>query len=84
MSLTIVYTDGACLGNPGPGGWAYAVSDGPWRNGAENPSDLTDAALAADLAADAGELLLKVRDERRGLVGGVPQKKTPRRCISRA
>ncbi|HZD66864.1 MAG TPA: ribonuclease H [Acidimicrobiales bacterium] len=22
---TIVYTDGACLGNPGPGGWAWAV-----------------------------------------------------------
>jgi 3'(2'), 5'-bisphosphate nucleotidase len=29
----------------------------------EDPSDLTDAALAADLAADAGELLLKVREE---------------------
>ena len=27
------------------------------------PEDLTDAALAADLAADAGELLLQVRDE---------------------
>jgi 3'(2'), 5'-bisphosphate nucleotidase len=27
------------------------------------PEDLTDAALAADLAADAGRLLLKVRDE---------------------
>ena len=31
--------------------------------GAEDLSDLTDAALAADLAADAGELLLKVREE---------------------
>ena len=30
---------------------------------AEDESDLTDAALAADLAAEAGELLLKVRDE---------------------
>jgi len=26
--LTTVYTDGACLGNPGPGGWAWAVSGG--------------------------------------------------------
>ena len=25
---TIVYTDGACRGNPGPGGWAWAVPDG--------------------------------------------------------
>jgi ribonuclease HI len=22
----VVYTDGACLGNPGPGGWAWAAS----------------------------------------------------------
>ena len=32
---TIVYTDGACSGNPGPGGWAWAVPDGPFRSGAE-------------------------------------------------
>jgi ribonuclease HI len=31
---TTVYTDGACRGNPGPGGWAWAVPDGPWRSGA--------------------------------------------------
>lgn len=29
---TIVYTDGACSGNPGPGGWAWAVApDGEVR-----------------------------------------------------
>ncbi|MGH9117058.1 MAG: SLOG family protein [Acidimicrobiales bacterium] len=33
--VTIVYTDGACSGNPGPGGWAWAVPDGPFRSGAE-------------------------------------------------
>jgi ribonuclease HI/uncharacterized phage-like protein YoqJ len=32
---TIVYTDGACSGNPGPGGWAWAVPDGPFGSGAE-------------------------------------------------
>lgn len=32
---TIVYTDGACQGNPGPGGWAWAVPGGRWRAGAE-------------------------------------------------
>jgi ribonuclease HI len=31
---TIVYTDGACSGNPGPGGWAWAVPDGPFASGA--------------------------------------------------
>jgi ribonuclease HI len=24
----VVYTDGACSGNPGPGGWAWATADG--------------------------------------------------------
>jgi ribonuclease HI len=30
MKLTI-FTDGACLGNPGPGGWGAIVVDGPHR-----------------------------------------------------
>lgn len=31
----LVFTDGACLGNPGPGGWAWAVPDGPYASGAD-------------------------------------------------
>jgi ribonuclease HI len=31
----VVYTDGACRGNPGPGGWAWAVPAGPYASGAE-------------------------------------------------
>ena len=30
----VVYTDGACRGNPGPGGWGWVVPDGPWAAGA--------------------------------------------------
>lgn len=30
-----VFTDGACLGNPGPGGWAWAEVDGAFASGAE-------------------------------------------------
>jgi ribonuclease HI len=33
-SATTVYTDGACLGNPGPGGWAWAVPGGRYASGA--------------------------------------------------
>jgi ribonuclease HI len=29
------YTDGACFGNPGPGGWAWAVPDGAFASGSE-------------------------------------------------
>ena len=32
---TIAYTDGSCLGNPGPGGWAWAVDGGPSDSGGE-------------------------------------------------
>ncbi len=32
--LTVVYTDGACRGNPGPGGWGWVVPNGPWAAGA--------------------------------------------------
>lgn len=34
-ATTIVYTDGACLRNPGPGGWAWVVPGGPWASGSE-------------------------------------------------
>jgi len=30
---TVVYTDGACRGNPGPGGWAWAVERGAFASG---------------------------------------------------
>jgi len=30
-----VYTDGACSGNPGPGGWAWAASDGRRASGGD-------------------------------------------------
>ena len=30
---TTVFTDGACSGNPGPGGWAWAVPGGRWASG---------------------------------------------------
>lgn len=34
LGATEVYTDGACLGNPGPGGWAWAVPGGRFASGA--------------------------------------------------
>jgi ribonuclease HI len=32
---TVVFTDGACRGNPGPGGWAWAVDGGRSDSGGE-------------------------------------------------
>ena len=52
--MTRVYTDGACIGNPGPGGWAWAVPDGPYASGADpqttNQRMEIKAALEAVLA----------------------------------
>ena len=37
-TVNTLYTDGACSGNPGPGGWAWVDVDGPFASGCENPS----------------------------------------------
>jgi ribonuclease HI len=34
-AATVVYTDGACSVNPGPGGWAWAVPHGRYASGAK-------------------------------------------------
>ena len=47
----VVYTDGACLGNPGPGGWAWAVPDGRWRSGAD--AQTTNQRMELTAALDA-------------------------------
>ncbi len=51
-----VFTDGACRGNPGPGGWAWAVPDGSFASGAAahttNQRMEIQAALEALLALD--------------------------------
>ncbi|HZU72812.1 MAG TPA: ribonuclease H [Acidimicrobiales bacterium] len=51
----IVYTDGACLGNPGPGGWAWAVPDGPFAAGPAQRSTNQRMEITAVLEA-LGEL----------------------------
>lgn len=49
--MRIAYTDGACRGNPGPGGWGWVVPDGPWANGAEADSTNQRMELTAVLDA---------------------------------
>jgi ribonuclease HI len=54
------YTDGACSGNPGPGGWAWVVPGGPyaagWDGRTTNQRMEITAALEAVRAHQAGEL----------------------------
>ena len=48
---TIAYTDGACSGNPGPGGWAWAVPGGAYAAGAEPRTTNQRMELTAALEA---------------------------------
>lgn len=46
-----MYTDGACSGNPGPGGWAWVVPEGPYAAGAEPETTNQRMELTAALEA---------------------------------
>src|SRR5689334_21461445 len=48
---TVAYTDGACCGNPGPGGWAWAVPNGPYASGVEAKSTNQRMEVSAALEA---------------------------------
>ncbi|MEX2653664.1 MAG: ribonuclease H [Acidimicrobiia bacterium] len=54
MARTRVYTDGACSGNPGPGGWAWIVPDGPFAAGADPQTTNQRMELTAALEAVRG------------------------------
>ena len=61
----VVYTDGACSGNPGPGGWAWTVApSGPFASGAEAQSTNQRMELRAVLEALSSlDGLLEVRSD---------------------
>lgn len=46
-----VWTDGACSGNPGPGGWAWATRDGRRGSGGESPTTNQRMEIRAALEA---------------------------------
>ena len=46
-----VWTDGACSGNPGPGGWAWATRDGRKDSGGEAPTTNQRMEIRAALEA---------------------------------
>jgi ribonuclease HI len=48
---TVVYTDGACSGNPGPGGWAWAVPGGAFASGPDPDTTNQRMEITAALAA---------------------------------
>jgi hypothetical protein len=51
QAITVVYTDGACSRNPGPGGWAWAVPGGYFTSGAAERSTNQRMEITAVLEA---------------------------------
>jgi ribonuclease HI len=51
VGVTEVWTDGACSGNPGPGGWAWAVPDGRQASGGASPTTNQRMEIQAALEA---------------------------------
>ena len=51
MEAGELWTDGACSGNPGPGGWAWATQDGRQDSGGEAPTTNQRMEIRAALEA---------------------------------
>jgi ribonuclease HI len=67
--MPTVYTDGSCLGNPGPGGWAWVVPAGRYASGAAPQSTNQRMEITAVLEA-LRDLLPGVGDGSGGPNGG--------------
>jgi len=50
---TIVYTDGACAGNPGAGGWAWAIAPSGDRHGAGGAAHTTNQRMELQAVLEA-------------------------------
>jgi ribonuclease HI len=78
--MITVYTDGSCLGNPGPGGWAWAVPGGRFESGADPRStnqrmEITAALRALEaLRAEAGAAGILVRSDSTYVVNAFKQR----------
>ena len=53
MQTLVIYTDGACRGNPGPGGWAWAVAPSGEPHGAGGEAQTTNQRMEIHAVLDA-------------------------------
>ncbi|MEZ5216969.1 MAG: ribonuclease H [Ilumatobacteraceae bacterium] len=56
-SATVVYTDGACSGNPGPGGWAWATAPDGARRGSGGAARTTNQRMEVQAVLEALRVL---------------------------
>ena len=53
METLVIYTDGACSGNPGPGGWAWAVAPSGEPHGSGGEMQTTNQRMEIHAVLDA-------------------------------
>jgi ribonuclease HI len=66
METLVIYTDGACSGNPGPGGWAWAVAPGGEPSGAGGELQTTNQRMEIHAVLDALQTYRAVSNEHGG------------------
>lgn len=62
--IRVIYTDGACSGNPGPGGWAWAMAPGGKPQGSGGAANTTNQRMELQAVLEA----LRVIDPHEGPV----------------
>lgn len=78
LAPVVIYTDGGCRGNPGPGGWAYLIIHTPSNTafegrGGENPTtnnrmEMTAAINALQALKTTKRLDIEIRSDSKNLV----------------
>ena len=80
--MITIYTDGGCSGNPGPGGWAFAVSEngklvstssGGDAQTTNNKMELTAVINALRFAIDKGEREVTILTDSQYVKNGITQ-----------
>lgn len=78
--MIVIYTDGGCSGNPGPGGWAYAAykdgaqfasSSGGSENTTNNKMELSAVINALKFALDYKEKEIEIRTDSQYVKNGI-------------
>ncbi len=63
MSGLVIYTDGACSGNPGPGGWAWAVAPTGEPHGSGGEARTTNQRMEIHAVLDALQTHARLADD---------------------
>lgn len=78
--MLVIYTDGGCLGNPGPGGWAFAAyedghlvhsSSGGDKETTNNKMELSAVINAIQYALDRNETIIEIFTDSQYVKNGI-------------